>query len=84
MTTLLEVDSRKRISLGQATGLVERYLMEQDQDGVITLTPAVVLSAMEVNLLKNRPDIVEAVERARCDIDAGRIDGTVRPRRKRS
>lgn len=84
MGPLLEVDSRKRVSLGQAAGLAERYLMEQDQEGVITLTPAVVLSTMEVNLLRNRPDIIEAVEHARADIDAGQIDGTVRPRRKRS
>lgn len=83
MTTLLEVDSRKRVSLGQAAGLADRYLMDQDQDGVITLTPAVVLSAIELELIRNRPDILEAVERSRADVDAGRIDGTERPVRNR-
>lgn len=70
MTTLLEVDSRKRVSLGQAGELADRYLMERGPDGVITLTPAVVMSPAEVRLL-GRLDILEAVDDSRTFSAAG-------------
>ena len=38
----MEVDSRKRISLGPLARH-RFYLVEEDADGVITLTPAVVV-----------------------------------------
>lgn len=38
----MEVDSRKRISLGPLAKY-RFYLLEEDADGVITLTPAVVV-----------------------------------------
>lgn len=80
MSTLLEVDSRKRVSLGQAAGLADRYLMDQDQDGIITLTPAVVVTADEARLL-TRPDIIEAVNASRAHSAAGG-EGAGQPRRK--
>ena len=46
---LLEVDSRRRISLG-ALAEHDRYLVEVDDDGVIVLTPAVVMSVAEARL----------------------------------
>jgi hypothetical protein len=46
---LLEVDSRRRISLGPLAQH-DRYLVEVEDDGVIVLTPAVVLSVAEARL----------------------------------
>jgi hypothetical protein len=47
--SLLEVDSRRRISLGSLAEH-DRYLVEVEEDGVIVLTPAVVMSAAEARL----------------------------------
>jgi hypothetical protein len=47
--SLLEVDSRRRISLGSLAAH-DRYLVEVEDDGVIVLTPAVVMSAAEARL----------------------------------
>jgi hypothetical protein len=43
---LLEVDSRRRISLG-SLAKHDRYLVEVSEDGVIVLTPAIVMPATE-------------------------------------
>lgn len=47
--SLLEVDSRRRISLGSLAEHA-RYLVEVEDDGVIVLTPAVVMSVAEARL----------------------------------
>lgn len=49
-TTLLEVDTRGRISIG-SLATHDRYLVEVEDDGTIVLTPAVVMSAVEARLL---------------------------------
>lgn len=82
MRELLELDSRKRVALGQATNLADRYLMDQDPDGVIHLTPAVVMSAEEARLLA-RTDILDVVEESRRRVAAGgESAGTPTRRRK--
>lgn len=43
---LLEVDSRRRISLG-SLARHDRYLVEVSEDGVIVLTPAIVMPVTE-------------------------------------
>jgi hypothetical protein len=48
--SLLEVDARRRISLG-ALAEHDRYLVEVEDDGTIVLTPAVVMSAAQARLL---------------------------------
>jgi hypothetical protein len=48
--SLLEVDSRKRISLG-SLAQHDRYLADVEEDGTIVLTPAVVMSAAQARLL---------------------------------
>jgi hypothetical protein len=48
--SLLEVDSRRRISLGQLAEH-DRYLVEVEEDGTIILTPAVVMPAAQARLL---------------------------------
>jgi hypothetical protein len=47
---VLEVDSRRRISLGSLAEH-DRYLVEVQEDGTIVLTPAVVMSAAQARLL---------------------------------
>jgi hypothetical protein len=47
---LLEVDSRRRVSLGQMA-THDRYLAHTEDDGTIILTPAVVMAASEARLL---------------------------------
>jgi hypothetical protein len=48
--SVLEVDSRRRISLGSLAEH-DRYLVEVEEDGTIVLTPAVVMSAAQARLL---------------------------------
>lgn len=47
--SLLEVDVRRRISLGPLAKH-DRYLAEVEEDGTIVLTPAVVISLAEARL----------------------------------
>lgn len=63
--TVIEVDARKRVSLGGLAEPGRRYIVEADPDGVITMTPAVVMSELEARLLC-RPDILNAVESSRA------------------
>lgn len=48
---LLELDSRRRLSLG-SIARHSRYLAEVEDDGTIVLTPAVVITEAEVRLLR--------------------------------
>jgi len=48
--SVLEVDSRRRISLGPLAEH-DRYLVEVEEDGTIVLTPAVVMSVAQAQLL---------------------------------
>lgn len=48
--SMLEVDSRRRISLGPLAEH-DRYLVDVEEDGTIVLTPAVVMSAAQARLL---------------------------------
>jgi hypothetical protein len=67
MTQLVEVDTRKRVSLGAvAREPGTQYMAEVDDDGVITLTPAVIMSEIEVRML-HRPDILTALDKAVTD-----------------
>jgi len=47
--SLLEVDARKRVSLG-VLAAYDRYLVDVEDDGTIILTPAVVMSVVEARL----------------------------------
>jgi hypothetical protein len=47
--SLLEVDARRRVSLG-ALAEHDRYLASLEEDGTIVLTPAVVMPAAEARL----------------------------------
>jgi hypothetical protein len=62
--TLVELDSRHRAALGRLARH-SRYLAEVDDDGIITLTPAAVVSALEATLISRRPDLLRPAERAK-------------------
>ncbi|MBZ4612393.1 hypothetical protein [Mycobacterium avium] len=49
---VIEVDSRRRISLGKL-GHHDKYLATEQPDGTIMLEPAVILSAAEHAYLRN-------------------------------
>lgn len=49
---MIEVDSRRRVSLGKL-GRHDRYLATEQPDGTITLEPAVVLTESEHAYLQN-------------------------------
>jgi hypothetical protein len=63
---LLTVDRRKRVSLG---GLARyaHYLVHVDEDGVITLTPAVVKTRAEFDVLLRSAAKGAAMQRALDD-----------------
>jgi prophage tail gpP-like protein len=60
MAHLLELDSRRRISLGQLARH-DRYLVTAEPDGTLVLTPAVVMTETEARLLQN-PELVERIK----------------------
>ena len=76
--TVLEVDSRRRISLG-ALATHDRYLVEVEDDGTIVLTPAVVMSVTEANLM-SAPETSGQVDRFLDDPASG--SGRARPTRR--
>jgi hypothetical protein len=59
---LLEVDDRRRVTLGKV-GKPEhrRYLAAEEPDGTIVLSPAVVMSELEARFLANT-ELVERIE----------------------
>lgn len=61
--TLVELDERRRLSLGKV-GRPEhrRYLAHEEPNGTIVLVPAVVMPESEARLLANR-ELVDQIER---------------------
>lgn len=78
MSTLIELDSRRRASL-KTIATHDRYLVEVEADGTIVLTPAVVMSTVEARL-HERPDILARVETNRANGHPGK---RTRPQRHR-
>lgn len=62
---LIEVDSRRRITLPKAAQH-SVYLVTTSPDGTVTLTPAVVRTALE-DALRNQPGYIEELERDAAD-----------------
>ena len=60
---LIELDERRRISLGKL-GHHSRYLAREQEDGTIVLEPAVVLTEAEARFLANS-DLVAQIEHNR-------------------
>lgn len=52
---IVELDGRRRLALGKlGDPAIRHYLVHATDDGVITLTPAVVLPAIEVARLRTK------------------------------
>lgn len=62
---LIEVDNRRRITLPKSAQY-DLYMVSTSPDGTITLTPAVVRSALE-DALRQRPGYMEKLERDAAD-----------------
>lgn len=62
--TEIVLDKRRRTSLARiGRRSDERYLVEEKEDGTLIMTPAVLVSQHELDLLRN-PRFVKAVEQA--------------------
>ncbi|TAM71940.1 MAG: hypothetical protein EPN48_00630 [Microbacteriaceae bacterium] len=60
--TLVQVDTRKRVSLGSMAHH-SQYLVREESDGTIIFEPAVVLTQAERAFLSD-PELVETLEKA--------------------
>lgn len=76
--TLLELDDRRRVSLGKL-GHHQRYLAHEEPDGTLILTPATVMSEAQARLLA-RPEVMTDIDAFVADPDSR---GTARPRPRR-
>lgn len=63
---VLDVDDRRRVTLGKLGRGHRRYLASEEPDGTITLRPATVITEAEARFLANR-DVVERIEANRAD-----------------
>lgn len=77
--TLIELDGRRRASLGRI-GRHSRYLAFEEGDGTLVLRPAVVMTEAEARLHAN-PALVEHMVEAITD-PSKRVRGRGRPQRK--
>jgi hypothetical protein len=67
---LIELDSRRRTSLGKVGRPEHRYYLVRDEpDGTIVMVPAVVMPESQARLLTN-PDLVGRIERTVADPSA--------------
>lgn len=66
MPSLTKLDSQRRITIPRGTIVHEHYLVDISADGTITLTPAIVRTALE-DALRARPGYIDALERDATD-----------------
>lgn len=66
---ILDLDPRRRASFGRI-GRPEhrRYLVMEEPDGTLILTPAVVVSELEARFMSN-PTLVARVDKTRANLD---------------
>jgi hypothetical protein len=72
---LIELDDRKRASLGRLAEPGQRYRVTREPDSTLIWEPVVVMSEAEVRLLAN-PELVEQIEDNRAHPER------LRPRRR--
>lgn len=60
---VVEVDSRRRVSLGKI-GRHRRYLVHEEPDGTLIMEPATVLTEAEVRVM-GAPGLLDRIERNR-------------------
>ena len=61
ITQIIEVDERGRATLGKNFVNPGPYILEIDDEGVITLHPAQVIKSSQLKLL-NRPDLMKKID----------------------
>lgn len=67
MPQLIELDGRRRAALGRLGNPDHNlYLVDEEPDGTLIFTPAVVMSAHEAALLRN-PELVAQIEADQAD-----------------
>lgn len=67
MAQLVELDGRRRAALGRLGNPDHNlYLVDEEVDGTLIFTPAVVMSAHEAALLRN-PELVAQIEADQAD-----------------
>ncbi len=75
---LVELDSRRRASLGELAGDQRRFLAHVEPGGVIILEPAIVVTRPELDLMRN-PALAAEIEQAltgpRTRVRRGRSPG---------
>lgn len=65
---VIELDKRRRVTLPKSARH-SRYIVTASDDGTLTLTPAVVRSALEDALRQQRPGYIEQLERNANDAE---------------
>jgi hypothetical protein len=80
MSQLVELDSRRRVALGRI-GRSEHncYLVDEQPDGTLVFTPAVVMTEHEAALLRN-PELVAQIDADQTDPSRGVRSTARRPR----
>lgn len=63
--TLVELDSRRRASLGKV-GRHSQYRVTEHPDGSLLFEPAVIMSEHEARLMSH-PDLVESIQSDKAD-----------------
>jgi len=76
--TLIELDDRRRASLGKL-GRHRRYLAHEEPDGTLVLTPATVMSEAQARLLA-QPEVMADIDTFVAEPER---HGTTRPRPRR-
>jgi hypothetical protein len=65
MEVMVELDDRRRLSLGKI-GRHTRYLVREESDGTLILQPAVVMTEFEARLLAS-PQVTEQIKASQAD-----------------
>lgn len=66
MATLTKIDAQRRVTLPKTAAGYEHYIVDVSPDGTVTLTPAVIRSALE-DALRAQPGYIEDLERDAAD-----------------
>lgn len=67
---LIELDDRGRAPLRKFGRPHGRYLVEIDEDGVIHLYPAAVMTQLEVEMWRHRPEDAARIDASLADPDS--------------
>lgn len=73
MSTLIELDSRRRAPLGRLGNKKHtHYLVDERDDGTLVLSPAVIMTEREASVLAD-PDLVARIRDGIAEARAGKV-----------